>query len=248
MAATIKICLDAGHGINTPGKRCNKNIDPNETREWFLNQRIVSKLQEKLKGYNVEVIRVDDPTGSQDVPLKTRTDIANREKCDLYLSFHHDAGANCTDAGGISVFTYDNRESLSKLRYMIYKSLVGHGGLTGRSTPLRTADFHVLRETTMDAVLVEHGFMDSTKDTPVILNESYADSMAEGWFSFLVEYFNLEQVSGKSQASTGQVSVNVLTMYYVQCGAFMDKENAEKLVKDLKASGYEAIIKEQAYE
>ena len=96
----------------------------------------------------------------------------------------------------------------------------------------------------MDAVLVEHGFMDSTKDTPVILNESYADSMAEGWLSFLIEYFNLEQVSGKSQASSGQLSDNVSTTYYVQCGAFKDKANAEKLVKDLKAKGFDAIIKE----
>ena len=26
------ICIDAGHCLSTPGKRCLKSIDPNETR------------------------------------------------------------------------------------------------------------------------------------------------------------------------------------------------------------------------
>lgn len=33
------IALDAGHYNDTPGKRCLKRIDPNETRERFLNAR-----------------------------------------------------------------------------------------------------------------------------------------------------------------------------------------------------------------
>ena len=35
------IAIDAGHYNNTPGKRCMKAIDPNETRERFLNARHV---------------------------------------------------------------------------------------------------------------------------------------------------------------------------------------------------------------
>jgi len=36
------ICIDAGHFLGTPGKRCLKSIDPNETREWVLNDNITS--------------------------------------------------------------------------------------------------------------------------------------------------------------------------------------------------------------
>ena len=28
----MKIAVDAGHGLNTPGKRCSKQFDTNETR------------------------------------------------------------------------------------------------------------------------------------------------------------------------------------------------------------------------
>ena len=46
------ICLDAGHYLGTPGKRCLKSIDPQETREWVLNARVADKLQEILAGYD----------------------------------------------------------------------------------------------------------------------------------------------------------------------------------------------------
>jgi len=70
----VKIALDAGHGLNTPGKRCLKSLDKNETREWVLNSRIANYVQESLRDYEgIEVLRLDDPTGRVDVALKTRT-------------------------------------------------------------------------------------------------------------------------------------------------------------------------------
>ena len=36
----LKLALDAGHCLHTSGKRCLKTIDPNQTREWVLNDRI----------------------------------------------------------------------------------------------------------------------------------------------------------------------------------------------------------------
>ena len=44
----FKIVLDAGHGRNTPGKRCLKSLDPAETREWVLNARICDKVEQLL--------------------------------------------------------------------------------------------------------------------------------------------------------------------------------------------------------
>ena len=40
----FKIALTAGHYKYTAGKRCLKSIDPNETREWWLNDRIADKV------------------------------------------------------------------------------------------------------------------------------------------------------------------------------------------------------------
>ena len=94
------ICIDAGHYLGTPGKRCLKSIDPQETREWFLNGRVADKVQALLKGYDCEMMRVDDVTGRSEVTLYERVTAANRAKADLYLSIHHNAGINGGSGGG----------------------------------------------------------------------------------------------------------------------------------------------------
>lgn len=48
----------------------------------------------KLREYEgVSVLRLDDPTGKQDVPLKTRTDRANQWQTNVLISFHHNANS-----------------------------------------------------------------------------------------------------------------------------------------------------------
>jgi N-acetylmuramoyl-L-alanine amidase len=61
MTRMFKLALDAGHGINTAGKRCMKALDSKETREWTLNSRVANYIEEYLKDYEgYSVLRVDD--------------------------------------------------------------------------------------------------------------------------------------------------------------------------------------------
>ena len=69
----FKLALNAGHGMSTAGKRCMKALDPNETREWYLNDRICDKIENLLKNYNgIEVLRIDDTTGATDISLANK--------------------------------------------------------------------------------------------------------------------------------------------------------------------------------
>ena len=192
----LKIAINAGHGLNTAGKRCMKSIDPAETREWSLNSRIAEKVINKLKGYTgYELLRIDDPTGRTDIPLKTRTDKANKWGADFYLAVHHNAGIGGGSGGGIVVYTYTKVNQTTKdWQKAIYESLIKHTGLAGnRSQPLASADLHECRETRMPAVLIENGFMDSTTDTPVILTEDYAEKSAEAIVEVLVQKGGLKK-------------------------------------------------------
>ena len=189
------IALDAGHYLGTPGKRCLKSIDPGETREWVLNSRIAEKVQKILADYQVDILRLDDPTGQTDVTLQERTDKANRAKADLYLSIHANAGINGGSGGGIVLYAYSypDEESI-RVRDTIYRYTVSTTGLKGnRANPLALANFHVLRESDMPAVLGEFGFMDSTTDTPIILTEEFADHCADGIAAALVALYGLEE-------------------------------------------------------
>ena len=104
----FKIALGAGHGFNTPGKRCLKSLDPNETREWFLNDRVCDYVEENLRNYEgYELLRLDDSDdGADDIALATRVKRANTFEADFYLSVHHNAGINGGTGGGIIAYMY----------------------------------------------------------------------------------------------------------------------------------------------
>lgn len=192
----FKIALDAGHGMNTPGKRCLKSLDAKETREWYLNDRIVDLVEKKLTVYDgYELLRVDDTTGLIDVPLSRRTALANNFNADFYLSVHHNAGIGSGSGGGIISIAY-TKASKKSLEYqkMIYDELIHATGLIGnRAIPCPKQNLQVLRETNMPAVLVECGFMDSSTDVPIILTEEFAENCAEGLVAALVEIGSLKK-------------------------------------------------------
>lgn len=188
------ICIDAGHCLSTPGKRCLESIDPNETREWVLNSRVANKLEAILAGYDCQTMRVDDVTGKRDVTLSQRVAAANRAKADVYLSIHHNAGINGGSGGGIVAFVAPKHQQQSEVvRDAVYRYTVAATGLRGnRAQPLAEQSLYVLNYTTMPATLIELGFMDSTTDTPIILTEKFADEAAAGLAAALVEVYNLQ--------------------------------------------------------
>ena len=190
------IAIDAGHYLGTPGKRCLKSIDPGETREWVLNNRVANKVQQRLTAYDCTTMRVDDPTGQREITLFDRVLIANQAGADVYLSIHHNAGIKGGSGGGIVVYVCPGvGEDTTSLQRAVYEHTVASTGLRGnRSNPLGVADFYVLKYTTMPAVLGEFGFMDSTTDTPIILTEEYADQLADGIVAALVKVYELKEV------------------------------------------------------
>jgi N-acetylmuramoyl-L-alanine amidase len=232
----FKIALNAGHGLNTAGKRCLKTLDPNETREWTLNSRICEKVETKLKAYTgYQLLRLDDRTGKADIALKTRTDRANTFDADFYLAIHHNAGINGGSGGGIVSIIYTTAGGkTAEWQKALYDNLVKHTGLKGnRSTPLPKQNLHEVRESKMPAVLLELGFMDSKTDVPIILTDSFADKCATAIVEVLV------QKGGLTKKPVTQTSGKI---YRVQVGAYSQKANAEAMQKKLKAAGYDAII------
>lgn len=198
----FKIALNAGHGKNTAGKRCDKKLDENQTREWILNSRICEKIEMKLLSYiGYDLIRLDDQTGNKDIALKKRTDAANNFDADFYLSIHHNAGVKGGAGGGIETYVY-TKTSQKTLEWQdkLYKALIHHTGLKGnRADGTRKANLHECRESNMPCVLVECGFMDSKTDVPIILSDKFAEQVADACVEVIVAMAKLEKKSEKSQ-------------------------------------------------
>ena len=180
MSEIFKIAYCAGHYINTPGKRCLKSIDSNETREWVLNDRIADHFARAALEYEgVEIMRTDDSTGKTHISIESRTAKANAWGADLYIDMHHNAGINGGSGGGVEAFSYTGSVNGKAYRDAIYNAIIAAGGLKGnRSKPLQEKKFDSLALTNMPAVLIEYGYMDSKVDTPVILTDAYAKLVA----------------------------------------------------------------------
>lgn len=186
----VKIALDAGHGIHTPGKR-----SPDDEREWTFNNKVLLVCMEKLKTYtDVEILRVDDPTGKTDVSLQIRTNKANAWKADAYVSIHHNANtAKWGPWGGVETFTMDHSNANPKsvaLAKAVHPGIVSAMGLRDRG--LKKKNLHVLRETNMPAILTEGGFMDSTSDIHALRSDAKLKEQGEAIAAGIVAYFRLK--------------------------------------------------------
>ena len=186
----VKIVLDAGHGINTPGKRT-----PSGEREWVFNDKVVLAAINKLSKYEtVQILRVDDPTGKTDISLDVRTGKANAFNADVYISCHHNAYTGTWGPWtGIETYTYDAPQANSnsvEIANVIHPLVVKATGLKDRG--LKKQNFHVLRETAMPAILIEGGFMDSYIDINVLRDnaklKAHGEAIAEG----VALYFGLK--------------------------------------------------------
>ena len=234
----FKIALNAGHYSKTAGKRCLKKLDKNETREWVLNDRICDKIEQKLKAYDgYQLLRIDDTTGATDVSLDNRCKKANTWGADFYLSIHHNAGVNGGKGGGVVAYTYTNVDAATLAwQKALYDAIIKKTGLKGnRATPLAKANLAECRKTTMPAVLLECGFMDSATDVPVILTDDFADKVATACVEVIVAKGKLTKKVIKEEPVSEKI-------YRVQVGAYSKKANAEAMVKKLENDGYDAII------
>lgn len=241
----FKIALSAGHGKNTAGKRCLKALDPKETREWVLNDRIADKVEKLLKNYTgYELLRLDDTTGAKDVSLSKRSTAANNFGADFYLAIHHNAGVNGGKGGGIVAFVYTKCSSKSlEWQKALYDELIAETGLKGnRSTPLAKGNLHECREPKAPSVLLELGFMDSSTDVPIILTEKFADQCAKAIVKVLVEKGKLKKKSSSTTSSAFEsykvkVTANTLN---IRAGAGTSYD----VVGQIKDQGIYTIIEE----
>jgi N-acetylmuramoyl-L-alanine amidase len=185
--------LDCGHGVNVGGKRCSKKLDPNETREWTLSNRIALLVEMLCKRSGWEVVRTDDRTGATNVSPQDRVRVANNiikvnPNCKTYfISIHEDANpTGSTSGSGISVFHSSSLEVRETQAKELYNFLIAHTGLVGnRSNPVRNQNLYVTKYTKCPSFLCELGFMDNAHDVPIILSQDFANRSAQAIADFV---------------------------------------------------------------
>ena len=175
----MKILVDNGHGIETPGKRSPDGV----LREYAWNRLIATRIVSALTdlGHDAQLL-VPELT---DVPLPERCRRVN-EICRLLgtdnvilISIHANAagkGDKWLDATGWCAYTTRGDTRADALATCLYEAarryLPGQKLRTDYADgdPDLEADFHIIRRTLCPSVLVENMFMDGRKDYEFLLS------------------------------------------------------------------------------
>lgn len=186
----MKIAIDAGHGPQTPGKRC-----PDDSmREFNFNSVVARYVRKGLLEYEgVQTMYTHDDDGSRDVPLKERTNSANKWGADLLVSIHANAmGTGWNAAHGIETFTYTTRSASSvALATAVQRQLIKTTGLYDRG--VKAENFHMVREFKGPAILVECGFMSHKDEATLLKSDSYRRKCAAAIVAGIAEATDLKK-------------------------------------------------------
>ena len=200
----MKILIDNGHGISTPGKRAPKPIDGVQLLEYKYTREIAAEVVERLKalGYDAELLVPE----SADVALGQRCARANAwcstkgTRNVMLVSVHLNAAGNGSDwakGRGWEAWTSPGQTLGDTLAECLYDSAKRH---LPTGTPIRTdltdddrdkeARFQILTGTKCAACLTENLFMDNQEDARYLLSDAGRRAIVDLHVDGIVRYVN----------------------------------------------------------
>lgn len=184
----IRIVIDPGHGGTDPGAVGNglQEKDVNLDVSLRLAALLEADTNDLAGGgsWDVRLTRETDVT----VSLQARVQLANSWPADRFYSIHHNAFSN-PSANGIETYSFSNGSTAANLRDRSQEELVAALGLTDRGS--KTANFYVLVNTTMPAILSEGGFITNPTDAAVLGDPVQRQRAAEAHLFALQRHYGL---------------------------------------------------------
>ncbi|MFA9558361.1 N-acetylmuramoyl-L-alanine amidase [Evansella sp. AB-rgal1] len=207
----FKLYLDPGHGGSDTGATGNGLVEKEIALDIAL--RIRNILEQEYENIEVRMSRTSDV----DVSLEERTNDANSWGADYFLSIH----VNGFDgiAQGYEDYIHNSLSDSSdtaQYREVMHEEIIEVNDLYNRGK--KKANFHVLRETTMSALLTENGFIDNEEDAEKLADSEWRQEVARGHVNGLEKTFDLNTASNSlhrvivdgEQVGAYEVEENVL--------------------------------------
>lgn len=173
------LVLDPGHGGRDSGA-VGQNLrekDVNLTVSLYLRDALMRSGVKVLMTRETDTERVPDVAVG--VELKARAMLANTYRADLFVSWHYDASQN-EAVNGVAVWIHPSQKDKPCYHKaeLIAEGVASSSGQKNRG--VYYGDFQVLRDTMMDAVLIEGGFITNPDEEARMQEESFLRSQAEG--------------------------------------------------------------------
>lgn len=179
----IRIAIDAGHGGNDPGA-----LGPSGLKESEIARDICKRLETGLIAKGAQVIRTYPENRS--VELQKRAEIANKSKCQLFVSIHLN-GAKIAGSQGTETLYFQKEQSYSrkgkKLAEIMQKELVNI--LRRPDRGIKGKNLIILKKTLMPAVIVEPLFITNPEEEALLKEVEWRQRIATAVCRGVETYF-----------------------------------------------------------
>src|SRR5699024_5658355 len=182
---TVKIFLDPGHGGSDPGAQSNGLNEKDVVLDIALKTKEV--LDNEYAGVETKISRSTDTF----VELEDRTKMANDWGADYFTSFH----INSFDgtASGFESYIYNGTVgSETKTRQLHIHTYIGDR-LEVRDRGRKQANFSVLRNSAMSAILLEYMFIDNAVENALLKKKSYRDYLGTLTAESIADTYDLDK-------------------------------------------------------
>ena len=193
----MKILIDPGHGIDTPGKRSPDGL----FREYLWNRQVADLILEGLVSAGVDASLV--VTETNDVTLRNRVNrvntICNRVGASnvLLVSVHANAAGNGSawmNAKGWSCYTSKGKTKSDQVAECLYDAFEAEFQDRKIRKDMSDGDrdweenFYVLQKSKCPAVLLENFFYDNREECAWMLHEETKKRIASAAVKGIIKY------------------------------------------------------------
>lgn len=207
MKTDFCVFLDAGHGgldktgkyVTAPSKQFKHEKGEFHGDGWFyegvFNRTLTNRVAAKLS--NLGICNVIVSHEYLDISLHYRVNVANwyhkNFKKGLYISNHANASSS-GKARGFEVYTTKGKTKSDKVATLLYNNVqdllgdrIKYRPSRSDGDPDREANFFVIKNTAMPAILVEHLFFDNFDDASLLMNDEIVERFAEAQVRTVIE-------------------------------------------------------------
>lgn len=226
-----KVFIGVGHGGSDPGAVANG------FKEADMNLVMATACKDELVRHGVDV-RISRGKNEDD-PLSEEIKECNAFKPDLAIDCHNNSGGG----DGFEVIHYSKGGTSKVLAQNIEKEVVAIGqnsrGLKVRLNNSGRDYFGFIRETCCPAVICEGVFLDNRTDMQIAdtieEQKRFGVAYAKGILKTLGITYKYKE---ENKPSTTPPTTNNGQMWAVCVGAYKDRANADKILKEAKEKGF----------
>ncbi|MFI2856051.1 N-acetylmuramoyl-L-alanine amidase [Paenibacillus sp. JSM ZJ436] len=200
-----KVWIDAGHGGTDPG------ASGNGLQEKNVVLAIAKGIQQRLEAEYQEVQVLMSRSTDEFLELPERTAAANRAGADILISIHCNAGGG---SGGFESFRYTkpSSESVRLQNHLHTDIMVALRPFGVNDRGQKSANFHMVRESTMPAVLTENLFVDVASDAAKLKQNEVIAALVSGHVTGIAKHLGLQAKEASPVAETPNSARDIHTV------------------------------------